>query len=86
MKHKSLREIETIRQSKKSTIVNQALGEASDTKDRLNVTPGEIKFINIPVVNTYNQTQTFSIKVMDPDEDISGLRPEFAVVTQPGEW
>lgn len=23
---------------------------------------------------------------MDPDEEITGLRPEFSVVTQPGEW
>jgi len=77
MKHKSLREIEVIRESKKLSVVNSAIGEENDPKDRLCVMPGVIKFINFPLENTFNRNQTFSIDVLDPDNEIFGLRPEF---------
>lgn len=74
MKVKSLREIETIRETKKRDILNQVMGaESMVTCPTINVMPGHLAFSQpIPVVNETNQMQVFSVRIIDPDEEILG--------------
>ena len=63
MKHKSLREIEIIRETKKNDIVNQVFGVDSEGGgDIFNVTPGQLKFLPIPIRNNSNNIETFTVK------------------------
>ena len=59
MKVKSLREIETIRETKKRDIISQIMGaESQGSCPTLNVMPGQLTFIDpLTVVNDTNQTQ-----------------------------
>lgn len=54
LKHKSLREIEVIRETKKSEIVSQMLHDkASNNVRTMHVSPGQNSFITIPVLNNF---------------------------------
>lgn len=59
MKHKSLREIETIREAKKRDILNQMIGaEGQGHCPILNVMPGHLTFTEpMTVVNDSSMTQ-----------------------------
>ena len=74
MKVKSLREIETIRETKKRDILNALIGvEGEGSCPTVNVMPGQLTFLDpVTVINDTNQTQLYSIKIIDPDEDILG--------------
>ena len=73
MKHKSLREIEIIRETKKNDILNQVFGvDVEGGGNIFNVTPGQLKFLPIPISNNSNAVETFSVKFDDPDLDILG--------------
>ena len=55
LKVKSLREIEVIRETKKSEIVSQMLHDrASNNVRTLNVTPGHNSFLTIPILINSN--------------------------------
>lgn len=56
MKHKSLREIETIRETKKRDILNQIIGGGIDGQSPvLNVMPGHLAFMDpVTVMNESN--------------------------------
>ena len=91
MKHKSLREIETIRETNKANILNQLFGVDTDNADyTLSVTPGQIKFLPIPIMNQGDQKAVFSVKFEDPDLDINILGgkdfAEFKLVTESSEF
>ena len=74
MKVKSIREIETIRETKKRDILNQVVGaDPSGSYPSLNVMPGHLAFLPpIPLMNETNQLQSYSIQIMDPDDQILG--------------
>ena len=74
MKVKSLREIETIRETKKRDIIGQVMGaESMGSCPILNVMPGQLAFAApVPVVNDSGQTQLFTVKIIDPDEEMLG--------------
>lgn len=74
MKVKSLREIETIRETKKRDIIAQMIGsDGPNSCPTLNVMPGHLCFTEpITIVNTLSQTQQYTVKIMDPDEEILG--------------
>lgn len=85
-KLKTLREIETIRETKKSEIVSQMLHEkASNNVRTLHVTPGMNSFITIPVLNNANQNEVYSVRVMDPDAEFTGGQSELRLVTDTAE-
>ena len=71
LKYKSLREIETIRETKKTEIVSQMLHDrASNNVRTLTVMPGKNSFMTIPVLNQGHQNQVFSVRIHDPDENL----------------
>lgn len=71
IKHKSLREIETIRETKKSEIVSQMIHDrASNNVRQLHAMPGRNSFLTIPVLNNGGQNQVYSVKIHDPDENL----------------
>ena len=74
MKVKSLREIETIRESKKKDILSQVIGaESQGGCPTLNVMPGHLTFTDpLTIMNDTNQTQQYTVKIVDPDEEILG--------------
>jgi len=74
MKVKSLREIETIRESKKRDIIGHIMGaESMGTCPVLNVIPGYLAFAPaVPLINETNATQLFTVKIIDPDEELLG--------------
>ena len=80
MKH--LREIASIRETKKSELVNQMLHEKACQNVRtMHVTPGLHSFITIPVLNSQSQNEVFSVKVLDPDSDNLRGESELKLVT-----
>ena len=74
MKVKSLREIETIRESKKRDIISQIMGADSEAScPVLNVMPGHLAFTPpLTIINESRQTQQYTVKIMDPDEELLG--------------
>ncbi len=74
MKVRSLREIETIRETKKREMIDQMLGqEADNICPVINVVPGQLTFT--PPLQVYNDTNTnqmYTVKIFDPDEEILG--------------
>jgi hypothetical protein len=52
MKYQSLREIEMIRQSRKDQIINQVMGGFLGESQLINVIPGKVSFMTIPIENT----------------------------------
>ena len=52
MKHKSLREIEIIREANKTNILNQVFGVDTESAGlNFSVTPGQLAFLPIPIMN-----------------------------------
>ena len=52
MKHKSLREIEIIREANKKNLLNQVFGVETDAAGyNFSVTPGQLSFLPIPIMN-----------------------------------
>jgi hypothetical protein len=81
-KMKHLREIASIRETKKSEIINQMLHEKACQNVRtLHVTPGQHSFITIPVLNTQSQNEVFSVRVLDPDSNTLHGDSELKLVT-----
>ena len=74
MKVKSLREIETIRETKKRDIIQSMIGsDGPNSCPTLNVMPGHLTFAEpMTVVNDTNQVQNYSVKIIDHDEEMLG--------------
>lgn len=71
MKLKSLREIETIRETKKNEIVSQMLHDrASNNVKTLTVQPGRNSFVVLPVLNNGSQNEVYSVRIHDPDDSL----------------
>jgi hypothetical protein len=84
-KHKSLREIEVIRESKKTDILNSVFGlDVDNLAPAFNVTPGKLAFLQLPIVNKDNCLETFTVCFDDPDANLIGVN-EFQIVFQPSE-
>jgi len=80
-KLKSLREIEIIRESKKTDILNSVFGLDPDhNAPSFNVTPGKLAFLQLPIVNKNQFIDTFTVQIDDPDADMVGIN-EFKLVT-----
>ena len=89
MKHKSLREIEIIRETKKTNILNQVFGVEGDSgAPSFNVTPGQLSFLPVPIINHSNTVETYSVKFDDPDLDMLGGPGygEFSLVSNGAEF
>lgn len=87
MKHKSLREIQIIRESKKHDILNQVFGVDGDALPIFSVTPGVLQFLPLPIMNHSNRLETFSLVFDDPDLEMLGGQAygEFQLVTNEAE-
>lgn len=86
LKKKSLREIEVIRETKKSDILHQVLGDSSGANVKsLSVTPGQLSFLSVPISNQLNQNEVFTVRITDPDETILGAETEMQLVTDQAE-
>lgn len=97
MKHKSLREIEVIRETKKKDMISQVLGgSASNTLNneqdsktpQLSVTPGQLSFLPpLTLTNDRNQIEQYSVQIFDPDQELLGSNSasEMSLVTDPSE-
>lgn len=60
-----------IRETKKSEIVSQMLHDRANNNVRqLNVTPGHNSFLTVPILNSSNQNEVYSVRISDPDQDI----------------
>ena len=73
LKHRSLKTIEMIRENKKGDILSQVFGyDGEGSTGVFSVTPGELKFLPIPVLNKYDKMTTFTVKFDDPDMELLG--------------
>ena len=64
-KYKSLREIETIRQTKKEQVVNRVMDEYCIGTQQLSIQPGRLEFFKTVVHNPFNQNEVFSVHIND---------------------
>ena len=63
-----------IRETKKSEIVSQMLHDRANNNVRqLNVIPGHNSFLTVPILNSSNQNEVYSVRISDPDQDIAGV-------------
>ena len=88
MKHRSLKTIEMIRENKKDDILNQVFGvERDGSTGVFSVTPGQLKFLPIPIVNNSKAVMTFEVVFDDPDIDLLGGKAfsEFRLVNNDAE-
>jgi hypothetical protein len=77
-----LREIEVIRETKKNDLIHRVLGDGSGANVKtIAVTPGQLSFLSIPVTNTLNQNEVFTVRIIDPDEAVLGVEQELKMVT-----
>ena len=85
---KTLRELETIRESKKRSILDQVLGaEASSTCDTLSVMPGQLAFPHpITVQNTTMSQQVYRVEIIDHQADLTNGTSELQLVQDGEEW
>jgi hypothetical protein len=82
LKKKSLREIEVIRETKKNDIIHRVLRDGSGGNVKtMAVTPGQLAFLSVPVTNSLNQNEVFSVRIIDPDEAVLGAEQELRMVT-----
>ena len=82
LKHKSLREIEVIRETKKNDIVNRLLHDKLNSNiKQLHVTPGKVSLLTVPILNNQNQNEVFSVKIIDPDQQLFGKNDELMLVS-----
>merc|ERR1719361_3335420 len=67
MKHRSLKTIEMIRENKKDDILNTVFGVDRDGSTGVfSVTPGQLKFLPIPIANNSKAVMTFEVVFDDP--------------------
>lgn len=57
---------------------------ASNNVRTLHVTPGHNSFLTIPVMNNSNQNEVYSVRIHDPDQDLTGIA-EMSLVTDQAE-
>jgi len=81
MKHKSLKEIELIRDSKKENILNSVMADFVEDSHTLHVIPGIQSFFELPLHNPFATNEVFTIVIADPDQGT-----EMQLVREPGEW
>lgn len=81
MKAKSLREIETIRETKKRDMLNHIMGVSGEDSSKIvNVIPGHLTFLEpLTLVNDSNSVRYYKVEIVDPDRDFLGV-PELELV------
>ncbi|CDW71325.1 UNKNOWN [Stylonychia lemnae] len=84
-KHKSLKEIEVIRETKRDQVLSKVLEEYTQTTEQVSVVPGQIEFYKCKIQNPFNSREVFSIHINDPDERLLS-QPELCLVNDPLEW
>lgn len=87
-KFMSLRDIQTIRETKKNEIVSSIFGETSGSNDKLAVIPGRASVISVPIQNDSDFDQVFSITFRDSEDGYlpkDSKRAEFFVPSTPEE-
>ena len=86
LKHKSLREIEVIRETKKNEIVNRMLSETiNGNVKKLYVAPGQISLLTVPVQNSNSQNEVFSVRILDPDQQFFENDDELKLISDQAE-
>lgn len=67
LKHKSLREIEVIRETKKDLLVNNLIGGEGEGSTTMYITPGENNFFTHELRNGSSQSIIYTVRITDPD-------------------
>ncbi len=84
-KFKSLREIEMIRETKKEDVISKVLNDYVSNVQLLNVIPGKLQFVTIPIHNAFAQNEVYTIHISDPDSTFL-QSPEITLVSDASEW
>jgi hypothetical protein len=87
LKHKSLREIEVIRETKKDLIVNNLFGGEGQGSTTMYITPGENNFFTHELRNGSSQSIIYTVRITDPDVSNGSIkRDEMSLVSDSSEF
>lgn len=85
VKMKSLREIETIRATKKELVLNKLMEEYVTGGEQLSVVPGHVSFMPVKIKNLSSQREVYTVHVSDPDDKFLNQK-EMQLVVDKVEW
>lgn len=78
-KHQTLKQIEILRDTKKSQILNKVLKESMTFKQAIDVIPGQAQLVHFLVSNPYPDDEVFTVVINDADSAVLS-QPEMTVV------